>query len=118
MKTFLVILVTILFLAFTTAAMAGVETVGWDAVPGADSYEIHQSADLGATWTIIATPPATACSGTPARCSTNLTLPATGYVLLRFAAKNAAGTTVRSWSGVWHCESCRPPAAAQNVGVQ
>lgn len=105
-------------LAAWTNAQAGTETFTWDAVATATSYEVHQSVDNGATWTTVATPTSSICTGTPSRCSVSVTMPSVGLVLLRVASKNAVGTNVRYGSGVWHCESCKPPVQAANVGVQ
>jgi hypothetical protein len=114
----IILIITFMFLAVSGKAFAGTETVTWDAVADATSYELYQSVDVGVTWTTIASPTAlVACNGT-AKCSATLALPSTGYVLLRVASKNVVGTSVRFGSGLWHCQSCTPPTTAVNVGVK
>jgi hypothetical protein len=115
MKTFIV--AAILWFAMALNANAGTEVIDFDGAVGATSYQIQQSVDFGVTWTVNAKLPA--CSGTPIRCVVTVTLPDTGYVLLRTVATNAQGSAIRYKSGIWHCQSCTPPTGLPlNVGVQ
>jgi hypothetical protein len=112
------LMIAVLVAALAAAAHAGSVPLEWDPSPGATGYEVEQSTDNGTTWTRILDLTGAVCTGTPARCAATYAAPSTGLVLLRFVAKNAAGKTVRFGEGVWHCETCKPPAAPRAVGVQ
>lgn len=115
MVSALVVCVLLKF-ALPGVAWAAEVTLKWDESPTATGYEIEQSVDAGATWAMVADLPPSVCVA--GQCQHLLTAPATGLVMFRFVAKNAAGRTVRYDAGSWHCESCLPPSPATNVGVQ
>jgi hypothetical protein len=105
-----------LLLLLPGMALAGPQVISWSDVSGATSYGVEASADLGTSWTAVTPTVGPACtSGT---CSATVNAPATGYWLVRIVARNAVGSTVRYTAGPWVCESCAPPAAAQNLGVR
>jgi len=106
----------LLMMVLAAPAWAGVVTLKWDESPTATGYEIEQSVDAGTTWVKVADVTSSVCIAS--QCSHTFTAPSTGYVLFRYLAKNAVGTSVRFDAGSWHCESCAPPPAATNVGVQ
>jgi hypothetical protein len=114
MKTLLI--VCALLLSLNSIANAGDRVLSWDSQTNAVSYEIQQSIDLGKTWTVLATPASTVCVA--ALCQVTQTLPASGLVLIRFAARNAQGLTIRFDDGAWHCESCAPPGVILNPGIK
>lgn len=116
MRKFLLALALLLLLA--SPAFAGTVTLKWDVSTGATSYEIEQSVDSGATYVLVASPTATIACGTATTCSHTLVAPSTGLVLFRFSSVNSVGKTTRFGEGAWHCESCKPPLATANVGVQ
>lgn len=93
-------------------------TLSWDVSAGATEYRLSMSTDVGGTWTQVAVLPASACDSTAARCETTLAIAESGYVLLRVAAANANGETIRYDAGVWHCGDCVPPDPVRNQGVQ
>ena len=113
-KWVLVILVVLLFLP--ASAWAGPHVLSWDQVTVATTYGIDQSLDNGVTWTAVTLAAAPACALN--RCSATVTAPATGLALYRIWAANNVGRTTRFNAGLWVCESCAPPPAAANVGVQ
>lgn len=102
----------------TTPVLAADVTVMWDAVSGSTSYDLEQSTNTGTSWALNKNVLASACTGTPARCTATIVLPATGLVLVRIGAINSIGKTIRYDSGIWYCGSCSPPATTANVGVQ
>lgn len=112
------LIVLSLVLGGVYAAEAGTFTMRWDPSPGAISYDIEQSQDGLTGWTLNKNVPASACTGTPVVCSTQVTAPATGVVHFRGAAINAVGKTIRYSEGVWHCESCAPPVMPRSLGAQ
>lgn len=109
-----------LALVVSTASLAGAADIqlSWAGDPTATSYDIQQSTDSGGTWGTVKNVPSTSCTGTPLICNDLVTVPSTGLILVRFAAKNAMGMTVRYDAGVWHCASCAPPAAPNTLKVQ
>lgn len=109
------IIAILLVLLLSAEANAGVEVFKWDAVSNATEYPVEKSIDNGTTWQPLVVVASSAC--TP-QCTLSATLPNTGYVLVRVGARNANGTTMRSWTGFFHCDSCRPLTAPVNVGVQ
>jgi hypothetical protein len=119
MKTLASVLVALMILAaWFTLADAGTFTMKWDPSPGATSYDIEQSADGLTGWTLNKSVASTACTGTPVVCSTSVTGPASGVMHFRAAAVNGAGKSTRFSEGIWHCQSCAPPAQPAGLGVQ
>ncbi|HXH12335.1 MAG TPA: hypothetical protein VNP04_21525 [Alphaproteobacteria bacterium] len=107
-----------LLLMTVGVASAGDVTLQWTGDAKATSYEIEQSVDSGATWTVVLTVLPTECTGTPPLCTTTYSAPSTGMVLFRYVAKNDIGRTIRFDAGTWHCESCKPPTAVSHVSIQ
>ena len=105
-------------LLFAAPVFAGSVTLVWNPVTGATGYDIEQTVDGGTTWTVIASPAPSVCTGTPVTCSFTHTAPSSGLVLFRFAAKNAVGKATRFGEGAWHNETWKPPVQPANVGVQ
>lgn len=103
-------------LLIASSAWAGPQVLSWDEVPTATSYGVEQSVDKGATWTAVTPTVGPTCAS--GRCTVTVTAPATGFVLYRVWAANSVGRTTRTTAGQWVCESCAPPPAAANVGVQ
>lgn len=116
MRTLVAVL--IVSLALVAVADAGTFTMKWDPSPTATSYDIEQSADGLTGWTLNKSVPSTACTGTPAVCSTSVVGPATGVMHFRAASVNAVGKAIRYSEGIWHCQSCAPPSQPGGLGVQ
>lgn len=81
-------------LSFSTNASAATVGLKWDAVPGATSYSIYQSVDVGATWTKVL--------DTQSYPVTISNVPDTGLVLFRISAKNATQEQIRLEAGGWY----------------
>jgi len=118
MKYLLAYILALIVLLLFSPGWASDRLLTWDGQPGAASYEIQQSVDYGKTWTVLSTPAASVCTGTPLKCSLIQSLPVSGVIMLRFGARNANGLTVRFDDGAWHCESCAPPGTITNSGIQ
>lgn len=106
-------------LAVPALVAAGTITISWDPAPTAGSYDIEESENpQTVAWKLTKNVPASACTGTPARCTTTVTYSGAGVVHYRYGARNANGVLIRFGEGIWHCPSCTPPPLVQNVGVQ
>lgn len=92
-------------------ALAGPLTLEWSPVAGATGYDIEESIDNGATWTIKASVLPTVCTGTPSLCLWSGTTPTAGRPLYRIISKNANGRTAPQ-IGIWSTDTSQGPPPA------
>ena len=93
-------------------AHAGSFTLKWDADARATAYSVYTSTNQGTTWTKlrdVTTPTTVIVTPTDA--------PDNALILMRVSAKNAAGETIRTDSGIW-LNTAWSPLQVVNVGVQ
>ena len=105
---FLVVLGLALHASIGLAADA---TVSWDAVEGADHYEIEMSTNLGDTWEVV---------GSTTDTKLKLTgLPDEGLLLFRAVTVNSAGDRFpRLEAGAWWNEGWKPLQNPVGTGIE
>lgn len=105
--TLIICLVAILPL---TAFAAEVD-LQWDPSTGATGYKLQKSTDLGVTWTTpIDVGNVTVYKYTNVEENT--------LVLFRASAYNAAGESIRTWSGAWYDHRKKPVSPPAGIGIQ
>ena len=93
MRPDLALVLVLLLLTAASLRAADVE-ISWDTIPGATEYRIHQSTDLGATWTQVASSPTLPITVTG--------VPSSGLVLFRCENRNANGGAIRAEVGLFY----------------
>ena len=98
-------------LAFPISSRAASVNLSWDASPGATSYKIQMSTDLGVTWPVEKVVP----TGTTFIWAE---APDTGLLLFRAISIGAQGQTIRTDAGVWYNGAWKPPSLSSGLGIQ
>lgn len=99
------------FLAVISAfAFAADVSLQWDAVNGAESYEIYQSLDTGETWSSVGTSATTTFTATG--------VVETGLILFRVSARDTNGESIRLWSGAWYDHTRLPLQTPSGAGIE
>lgn len=108
---FKIVLLIILVLCFVSISSAADVSLKWDSSSGAMGYKVQKSIDLGVTWL-------------PAVDVGNVTLyvytgvEETVLVLFRVSGYNAAGESIRTWSGAWFDFRKKPISPPSGAGIE
>lgn len=101
----------VLIVLFASISLAADVALKWDPSTGATGYKIQKSVDLGVTWT-------TAIDVGNVTTYVYTNVEENILVIFRASAYNAAGESVRTWSGAWFDSRKKPVAAPSGQGVQ
>jgi hypothetical protein len=96
---------------FASVSFAVDVDLKWDPSSGATGYKIQKSIDLGVTWA-AAVDVGNVMSFTYANVEENV------LVLFRASAYNAAGESIRTWSGAWFDSRKKPTAPPGGQGIK
>lgn len=108
---FRIVFVILVFIFMVSPGLAADVTLKWDPSAGATGYKIQKSADLGVTWA-VAVDVGNVITYTYTNVEEN------ALVIFRASAYNAAGESVRSWSGAWFDGRKKPVSAPSGQGIQ
>lgn len=118
-KAFIITVIVIWFIVFFyNYSKAGDLFVQWQGDIIANSYEVQVSLDTGTSWQVLTFTNPVNCGGDPVICDTIITVPDSGLVLIRYAAKNNVGTAIRYTVGQWYNFLWGPPPAPNSLKVQ
>lgn len=108
MKT---LLLTLLFVFFSSVCFSANVTLEWNPSSGATGYKIYKSTDLGVTWS-------TPVDVGNVLTYTYLNVEENTLILFRASAYNASGESIRSWSGAWFDNRKKPVDPPSGQGIQ
>jgi len=108
---FKTLFLSLVFIFMVSAALAADVTLKWDPSTGAIGYKIQKSVDLGVTW-LAAIDVGNVTTYVYTSVEENV------LVIFRASAYNAAGESIRTWSGAWFDSRKKPVIAPSGQGVQ
>jgi len=108
---FKTLFLSLVFIFLASLALAADVDLKWEASSGATGYKIQKSVDLGVTW-------ATAVDVGNVTTFKYLNVEENVLVLFRASAYNAAGESIRTWSGAWYDHRKKPVASPTGTGIQ
>jgi hypothetical protein len=108
---FRIVFLVLVFIFMVSPGFAADVTLKWDPSAGATGYKIQKSVDLGVIWSA----PVDVGNVTT---YTYLNVEENALVIFRASAYNAAGESIRSWSGAWFDARKKPVSAPSGQGIQ
>jgi len=108
---FKTLFLSLIFVFMVSVALAADVTLKWDPSSGATGYKIQKSVDLGVTWST-----AIDVGNVTTYIYTNVE--ENVLVFFRASAYNAAGESVRTWSGAWFDQRKKPTSSPSGQGIQ
>jgi len=108
---FKTLFLSLVFVFMASVTLAADVTLKWDPSAGALGYKIQKSVDLGVTW-------AASIDIGNVLTFTYPNVEENTLVIFRASAYNAAGESIRTWSGAWFDSRKKPVSAPSGQGVQ
>ncbi len=106
-----IVFLVLLFVFIVSPSFGADVVLKWDPSSGATGYKVQKSTDLGVTWS-------TAIDVGNVTTFTYTNVEENALVFFRASAYNAAGESVRSWSGAWFDARKKPISAPSGQGIQ
>ena len=108
---FKTLFLSLIIVFMVSVALAADVDLRWDPSTGAIGYKIQKSVDLGVTWS-------TAIDVGNVTTYKYLNVEENTLVFFRASAYNAAGESIRTWSGAWFDQRKKPVSSPSGQGIQ